>query len=469
MFLLLSLAVLFFIQSRKSNTVYAKCLPSDGPEEGLTTFVVEVQYEWNKEADAGFPNQDTSNPPGFKPMSCVTHNSEFTLWEAKKPAEKNFKQFFQDAAKFAETGGGGDPYTSITNEYSLNGSNMDVDKPFVLDFAYKEVDLQFGTTVEPEDNFNVSINASNDFPLISCFAMVWPSSDWFVGVSNINVCEYAPAVLDKATLFAFDAGIYRTLDYITGNLAEPEMSPGPFIRQVRVVASDGFGSLTINQKDSKLKEEKNNSPNACFPADERVTLSSGHVVRMHQLSINDMVLSSTSSSSLLSSPSSFFSSTASRIIAFSHRDKTIISRFVHIFFEFRDGSVNDVRLSPGHFIYRHMAVSEHVTELVMASEIKAGDVLVDGRVSDVRDHPVVVSVNASWGRGLYNPHSMNGDLVVGGGVRVSCYTSAVPPAVATSAFTPIRLIFRLGFGPIADSITQFISTAGRVLKTIMTT
>jgi len=51
--------------------------------------------------------------------------------------------------------------------------------------------------------------------------------------------------------------------------------------------------------------------------------------------------------------------------------------------------------------------------------------------------------------GLYNPHTLDGDLTVDG-VVVSTWTAAVPPAVASAALAPLRwLVARTAGGPAA--------------------
>lgn len=49
----------------------------------------------------------------------------------------------------------------------------------------------------------------------------------------------------------------------------------------------------------------------------------------------------------------------------------------------------------------------------------------------------VVRVDAVTSSGLYNPQTLDGDIVVGGSLA-STYTTAVDPAVASAALAPLR-------------------------------
>jgi hypothetical protein len=52
--------------------------------------------------------------------------------------------------------------------------------------------------------------------------------------------------------------------------------------------------------------------------------------------------------------------------------------------------------------------------------------------------------HASFHAGLYNPHTLNGDIVVNG-VKTSSYTATVAPGLAHAALWPIRMLYTLGY------------------------
>lgn len=96
--------------------------------------------------------------------------------------------------------------------------------------------------------------------------------------------------------------------------------------------------------------------------------------------------------------------------------------------------------SPAHYVYvvgagpaGSATVDGRGWRLVRAAEVRRGDVLplAAGAVSAVVGRSLVELP------GLYNPHTLDGDIVVDG-VVVSTWTAAVPPAVASAALAPLR-------------------------------
>ena len=55
----------------------------------------------------------------------------------------------------------------------------------------------------------------------------------------------------------------------------------------------------------------------------------------------------------------------------------------------------------------------------------------------------VTSITSVWANGLYNPHTMNGDIVVDG-ILTSTYTSAINPTLAHAALWPVRMLHSVG-------------------------
>jgi hypothetical protein len=55
--------------------------------------------------------------------------------------------------------------------------------------------------------------------------------------------------------------------------------------------------------------------------------------------------------------------------------------------------------------------------------------------------------------GLFNPHTMDGDLVVDG-IHTSIYTAAIAPSLAHSILWPIRMLFSLGLDVLNGSFDQ---------------
>lgn len=158
---------------------------------------------------------------------------------------------------------------------------------------------------------------------------------------------------------------------------------------------------------------------ACFPSDATVTLASGAVVRMDALAIGDEV--------------AVGGGRTSPVFLFSHADPAARSPFVRV-----SGVAAAAGLpappptlltaSAGHYVYVN-------GRLAAAGTIGAGDRL---RGADGADNVVVGSVDRVVRAGLWNPHTLSGELLVGGGrVVASTITTAVAPAVARAALAPL--------------------------------
>eukprot|EP00177_Eucheuma_denticulatum_P005620 GFKZ01010228.1.p1 GENE.GFKZ01010228.1~~GFKZ01010228.1.p1 ORF type:complete len:469 (-),score=44.65 GFKZ01010228.1:79-1485(-) len=149
----------------------------------------------------------------------------------------------------------------------------------------------------------------------------------------------------------------------------------------------------------------------CFPANEKVRRGDGELVRMDELRVGDVVMDGTGG--------------ASEVYFFSHRDSKVYSEFVSVFIS---GS-RSVTLSEGHYIYTPRGA-------VAAGKLKVGEeVMVEGNGTGV-----VERIEWTLGRGLFNPHTINGGIVVGG-VVASVYTDAVDARVAHGLLAPIRAVF----------------------------
>lgn len=152
---------------------------------------------------------------------------------------------------------------------------------------------------------------------------------------------------------------------------------------------------------------------SCFSGDNEVQLESGDVVRMDRLIVGDRVHVGYGK----------FSS----IYMFTHKIAYHQGAFLRI--ETASGLIT--KMTPGHFVYANGA-------LVAAGALSVGDAMEDseGRAQ------VVKSLDIVSGTGLYNPQTIQGDVVVDG-LRVSTYTEAVRPEVAHALLSPLRTAYEL--------------------------
>jgi desert hedgehog len=115
----------------------------------------------------------------------------------------------------------------------------------------------------------------------------------------------------------------------------------------------------------------------------------------------------------------------SDVFMFTHKSADVANLFV----EMTTVSGSVLRATPGHYLYVNGALSA-------AKAVVAGDVL--ELASGAAD--AVAAVRSVTDFGLYNPQTVQGDVVVDG-VRASTYTTAVEPAFAHAALSPLRAVY----------------------------
>jgi desert hedgehog len=166
------------------------------------------------------------------------------------------------------------------------------------------------------------------------------------------------------------------------------------------------GGSGKSRKRSKKKKK-------CFPGGALVELESGVTQRMDMLQIGDRVQVA---------PGIF-----SDVFLFTHKLQTVVSDFLDI----RAACGHRIRLTAGHYIYAN-------GRLVPAGSVQVGDELTLATGA----HTVVTSVSETVDIGLYNPQTLDGDIVVDG-VLASTYTTAVAPTLGHALLTPLRSLYAL--------------------------
>lgn len=151
----------------------------------------------------------------------------------------------------------------------------------------------------------------------------------------------------------------------------------------------------------------------CFPASSRVLLMNGEERRMDELSVGDRV--------------HVGSNRTSDVIIFSHQLREAKVAFVRL-----STSKTAVTLTPGHYLYVN-------GKMAAARTARVGDMLTSADNVQVP----VISVETVWEEGLYNPHTVDGDIVVDG-ILTSTYTMALEPRWAHALLWPIRALYNLG-------------------------
>ena len=174
-------------------------------------------------------------------------------------------------------------------------------------------------------------------------------------------------------------------------------------------SDDTIDEISVPGSSSEVIEA-DTGESLCFPADATVEVSGGDHIRMDQLSIGDEVRVSADS--------------FSRVFAFTHRTSQSLISFVQLTSQRRE-----ILLTDGHYLYVNGV-------LIEAKNVRVGDELSLENGTNV----VVEKVSRRVSRGLYNPQTLHGDIIVNG-IRTSTYTSTVDPEIGHALLTPVRAIW----------------------------
>eukprot|EP00184_Porphyridium_aerugineum_P008325 CAMPEP_0184691648 /NCGR_PEP_ID=MMETSP0313-20130426/432_1 /TAXON_ID=2792 /ORGANISM="Porphyridium aerugineum, Strain SAG 1380-2" /LENGTH=483 /DNA_ID=CAMNT_0027149401 /DNA_START=189 /DNA_END=1640 /DNA_ORIENTATION=+ len=150
----------------------------------------------------------------------------------------------------------------------------------------------------------------------------------------------------------------------------------------------------------------------CFPADATVLLRDGNMKRMEELQIGDTVLVGDDK--------------FSDVYFFGHK----LSKGLYDFVELALDSGRKIELSKGHLVWANK-------QWMRGGDVQVGDMLLDA-VEHV-ERPVV-QIRVVKKQGLYNPHTLQGEIVVNG-IQASSYTDIVYPKLAHMLLLPERLMY----------------------------
>jgi FAD binding domain/Hint module/Berberine and berberine like len=203
-----------------------------------------------------------------------------------------------------------------------------------------------------------------------------------------------------------------------------------------ITLSDTVAPPTVSNTTSKPKSP-NDAKSGCFPASAKVETSSRGFVRMSDLVLGDKVRVS---------PTAF-----SPIFFFSHQYAGVSgASFISIATCDDDSSapaascpstctttLRRITLTANHYLVLASG------RLAAAESLSVGDMLRSGAADSSRTVSVVAVAPAGADLvGLYNPHTLTGQIVVDG-VLASCYTRAVHPAIARLLLSPLAILYRM--------------------------
>lgn len=194
---------------------------------------------------------------------------------------------------------------------------------------------------------------------------------------------------------------------------------------------DGVGSsipsTTEPNQDNVGGDDDDGS--VCFPAHATVTLQSGGHKRMDDLVIGDSVLVSLPSSSSSSEKRLY-----STVFLFTHNDHNrVYSRFVTLV----TAGGHNLTATAGHYVYVDGGTLTRMRDVRVGMTLTKAHDVGQQRRRRVTVTKVTTGVTA---RGLFNPQTVHGDIVVDG-VTATTFTQAIDPVRASVLLAPLRGLY----------------------------
>lgn len=177
------------------------------------------------------------------------------------------------------------------------------------------------------------------------------------------------------------------------------------------------------------KEKKD----VCFPSAATVQLENGKKVTMDKIKLGDRVLVA---------PDEY-----SEVYLFTHQLPEATAEVVKL----TTLNGEQLRLTPNHYIYID-------GKLAAAHTVKPGDAVTLGNGTQVP----VATVGREMANGLFNPHTLHGDVVVDG-ITTSTYTQGIAPGLAHAALWPVRALYQAGINVADDKFASGSPTLAGLL------
>jgi hypothetical protein len=181
---------------------------------GEQSYHVNFQGLWTRERHPmDFPGTDAH----FSPLVAASHNDDYEMWVPGKMASPGVQLV-------AETGNSSILQDELAYEYGYSK---------VLDYDVEDGPIVSNATM------NLYVDVDLDHPYISAISMIFPSPDWFVGVSSINVCDGyfwkdGPIAF---SLLPWDGGSDSGLTFKAADLATDPKAP------ISLITTDTMGAF----------------------------------------------------------------------------------------------------------------------------------------------------------------------------------------------------------------------------------
>lgn len=195
------------------------------------------------------------------------------------------------------------------------------------------------------------------------------------------------------------------------------LTPEPTRTNNSQVAS--MSSVSASPSTSPSTAEKDaSSLETCFPGSETVELDNGARLTMRQLKIGDRVRVSETE--------------FSPVFLFTHRSAW-------------ESAVWYVRLTTksNHSVVATLSHAMYIKKDGGSRNVAAGNIRVGDSLLTVAGWQIVTNCRYVVARGLYNPQTLHGNIVVNG-VVVTTFTTAMDMYTANGLLLPLRALFRAG-------------------------
>lgn len=261
------------------------------------------------------------------------------------------------------------------------------------------------------------------------------SGDFFAGQLGAQLVCGDKTFGDKGTTFVFvqpNEDITITWEDVAGMdtpLETVTASVYTFQRGVAYIIINNRCLYTRDDNVENVRFRNHNDGSVCFPSHATVRRDDGQLVPMHQLQTGDRV--------------AVGAGNFSPVFAWTHRDSSVKAK---TYVSIDAGLSRPLTLTPSHFVHAS-------GRTVPAASVRKGDVMTAENGSSV----VVRAVTEVQSRGLFNPQTLHGDIVVDGLV-VSTYTTTVEQAAAHALLAPVRAAFRCAGNTVGSALLRAVET-----------
>lgn len=280
-------------------------------------------------------------------------------------------------------------------------------------------------------DLSLFLNPSSNVGLIGFFAINDDTGDFYAGQTS-GLIQCGSKSFGTNTAFVFvepDDDIQITWEKVLGPNSPLEEATQ---RSVFTFEEDTPYLIVSNRclyvREAFGSQISTVAVSVCFPGDAHVQLEHVGRVPMSQVRTGQRVHVGDG----LYSP----------IYAWTHRDANLASDwYVSIDVGLEAGLVT----TPGHFVYAS-------DRAVKAADVKVGDIMYGGN----GERLTVRNVTSVKRKGLYNPQTLHGNIVIDG-VLVSTYTTAIERGAAHALLAPVRAAFEaLGLVGLVECIVDSV-------------